>query len=59
MPDFRKEEDRLKWEGDDLTPFWGYDGTPPSIQCCTDANYKPTEEMYQWFRETHAKVKED
>ncbi len=31
IPDFRKEEDRKKYESDTLSPFWGSDGTPPSI----------------------------
>ena len=50
IPDFRSEEDRAKWENDTITPFWGSDGTPPSIQCGSDPNFQPTEEQFRAFR---------
>ena len=31
IPDFSKEADRKKYENDTISPFWGSDGTPPSI----------------------------
>lgn len=31
IPDFRKEEDREKYENARLTPFYSSDGTAPSI----------------------------
>ncbi|MBE6631299.1 MAG: Gfo/Idh/MocA family oxidoreductase [Ruminococcaceae bacterium] len=31
LPDFRKEEERLKYENDRLTPFYGADGSEPTI----------------------------
>ena len=31
IPDFRREEDRVKYENDTLSPFYHSDGTPPSI----------------------------
>ena len=31
IPDFRKEEDRKKYENDTLTPFYGSDGSVPTI----------------------------
>lgn len=33
IPDFRKEEDRKKFESDTLTPFWGTDGSEPTLPC--------------------------
>ena len=33
IPDFTKEEDRLKYENDYETPFYGTDGSKPTIPC--------------------------
>lgn len=33
IPDFRKEEDRVKFENDHATPFYGSDGSEPNIPC--------------------------
>ncbi len=33
IPDFRKEEDRKKYENDFDTPFYGSDGQEPTIRC--------------------------
>lgn len=33
IPDFRKEEDRIKFENDHDTPFYGSDGSEPNIPC--------------------------
>jgi len=33
VPDFRKEEDRVKFENDRETPFYGSDGSEPTIPC--------------------------
>lgn len=33
IPDFRKEEDRKKYETDQETPFWGTDGSAPTLPC--------------------------
>ncbi|MBQ1956022.1 MAG: hypothetical protein II350_09845, partial [Clostridia bacterium] len=35
IPDFRKEEDRAKYENDRLSPFYGADGSEPTIACCS------------------------
>lgn len=43
IPDFRKEEDRKLYENDYETPFWGEDGSAPTMPCCTNPDYKPTE----------------
>lgn len=33
VPDFRKEEDRIKFENDHDTPFYGSNGSEPTIPC--------------------------
>lgn len=33
VPDFRREEDRVKYENDRETPFYGSDGSKPTIPC--------------------------
>ena len=39
IPDFRKEEDRVRYENDTASPFWGTDGTPPSLPASRMADY--------------------
>ena len=51
IPDFRKEEDRLLWENDDLTPFWGDDGSAPTLPCCSHPEHRPTERQMQLYLE--------
>ena len=38
VPDFRKEEDRVKYENDWDTPFYGSDGSVPTIRAAADEN---------------------
>ena len=35
IPDFRREEYRKKYENDTLSPFYGTDGSKPTIECCS------------------------
>ena len=42
VPDFRNEEDRAKYENDELTPFYGKNGEAPTIPACSDVNYVPS-----------------
>ncbi|MBE6731815.1 MAG: Gfo/Idh/MocA family oxidoreductase [Ruminococcaceae bacterium] len=51
IPDFRKEEDRIKWENDRLTPVPGTDGSKPNIPCCSVVDHKPTEEQIKGYKE--------
>jgi len=51
IPDFRKEEDRKLYENDDLTPFWGDDGSAPTLPCCSNPDYKPTERQMELYFE--------
>ena len=39
IPDFRKEEDRVKYENDTLSPFYGTDGTEPTIAATNRPDY--------------------
>lgn len=45
IPDFRKEEDRIKYENDSLTPFIGENDEEPTLPCCSHTDYKPTDEQ--------------
>ena len=40
IPDFRKEEDRVKYENDRLSPFYGPNREEPTIACCSHENSK-------------------
>ena len=51
IPDFRKEEDRVKYENDRLSPYYGTDGTEPTLPCCSHTDFKPTEKQVQLYRE--------
>ncbi len=50
IPDFRKEEDRKLWENDTLTPFWGKNGEEPTVPCCSDPDYKPSEKKLEAYK---------
>jgi len=51
IPDFHREEDRIKYENDRETPFFGSDGSLPTLPCSSHPEYKPTEEMVERFRQ--------
>ncbi|MBQ2968587.1 MAG: Gfo/Idh/MocA family oxidoreductase [Clostridia bacterium] len=51
IPDFREETWCKMYENDRLSPFYGTDGTEPSIPCCTHPAFKPTEEQVHLFNE--------
>lgn len=51
IPDFHLEECRKEYENDRLTPFYGTDGSEPTIPCCSKTDYKPTEEQLQGYYE--------
>jgi len=50
IPDFKNEEDRKKYENDNLTPFWSSDGVPPSIPCTVYEGGEPTEKRINNFK---------
>ena len=35
IPDFHREEDRVKYEKDNISPFWGPNGEKPTIAACS------------------------
>ena len=51
IPDFHTEASRIKYENDRLSPFYGEDGSEPTIPCCSHPDYKPTEEQLKKFDE--------
>jgi hypothetical protein len=52
IPDFTKEEDKELYKNDRLSPFYGSDGSAPTIPCCSDPNYKPTEKQMNLYLES-------
>jgi hypothetical protein len=50
IPDFKNEEDCLKYEGDYESPFYYSDGRKPTIPCCSKQDFKPTEAQVKCFR---------
>jgi len=48
IPDFRLEEDRVKYENDRKSPFYGAEDPIP---CCTHPDYKPSEEQLRKYKE--------
>jgi hypothetical protein len=51
IPDFRNEDERVKYENDNDTPFYYSDGRKPTIPCCSHPDYAPTEEQLRRFDE--------
>ncbi len=51
IPDFHKEDWRKKYENDRLSPYYGTDGSEPTIPCCSNPDYKPTDEQLRLYDE--------
>ena len=51
IPDFHREECRVQYENDRLTPFYGSDGSEPNIPCCSVPDYRPSEKQMALYRE--------
>jgi hypothetical protein len=51
IPDFKIEQMRKQYEDDRLTPFYGTDGSVPTIPCCSNGDYKPNEEQIKSYME--------
>jgi hypothetical protein len=47
IPDFHLEECRQQYENDRLTPFYGADGSEPTLPCCSHPDYAPTERQQE------------
>jgi predicted dehydrogenase len=52
IPDFRREEDRERYENDTLTPFYGSDGSEPTLPCCSN----PAHEVKPEWREDYRRI---
>jgi hypothetical protein len=51
IPDFHLEENRKKYENDFLSPFWGADGSAPTLPCCSHPDYRPSERQMELYFE--------
>ncbi|MBQ8311403.1 MAG: Gfo/Idh/MocA family oxidoreductase [Clostridia bacterium] len=51
IPDFTKEEDCKQYENDRETPFYGTDGSEPTVPCCSHPDFKPTEKQVELYHE--------
>jgi len=51
IPDFRKEEDRVKYEDDHISPFYYSDGREPNIPCSSHPGYHPSEKQFNNYLE--------
>ena len=51
IPDFRNEDACKMYEDDYLTPFWGDDGSAPTLPCCSRPDYKPTDRQMELYFE--------
>lgn len=51
IPDFTKEEDCKQYENDRATPFFGADGSKPTLPCCSHPEFRPTETQVSLFKQ--------
>jgi len=51
IPDFTKEEDCKLYENDRLSPYYGEDGSAPTIPCCSHTDYMPTEKQVALYKQ--------
>ena len=57
IPDFHKEADRVKYENDYITPFYGSDGSEPTIRSTNHPEFCLTPEKMALYDERIAEVK--
>lgn len=50
IPDYHFEEERVKWESDRLSPFYGADGSEPTLPVCSHPDFKPTDKQMELYR---------
>lgn len=50
IPDFKDENERIKYQNDTLSPFYYEDGTKPSIPCCSHPDYKPLDSQLEAYK---------
>ena len=51
IPDFIEEKWCNMYENDRLTPFYGTDGSEPTLPCCSVTDFAPTETQIKLYRE--------
>ena len=51
IPDFHTESARKAWENDHASPFWGSDGTAPTLPCSSHTEFRPTDTQVRLFHE--------
>lgn len=51
IPDFRTEEARVQYENDRETPFYGTDGSQPTVPCCSHTDFALLESQVAACRE--------
>jgi hypothetical protein len=56
IPDFRREEDRVKYENDHIAPFWGPNGERPTIVACSHGDIDFTDEEITAHEQRLAKI---
>lgn len=49
IPDFRREEDRVKYENDYLSPFWGPNGEEPTLRASSRPEDHPSAEKMEAY----------
>ena len=59
IPDFHNEEDRIKYENDRLSPFFGSDGSKPTIACESHKNSRTYEESDEIYKSVIDSMKEE
>ena len=56
IPDFHKEEDRVKYENDTMSPFWGKDGSEPTIRVTSNPDFCITQEEMDAYDRKMAEI---
>lgn len=51
IPDFDNDEDCAKYESDRLSPFYGADGSAPTLPCCSKMDFAPTEAQMKLYKD--------
>ena len=56
IPDFHKEEDRVRYENDHISPFWGPDGSEPTIRATSNPDFSVTPEEMDVYDRKMAEI---
>lgn len=58
IPDFRNEADCKQYENDRLSPFYGTNGTKPTLPVCSHPDFAPSSQQVKLFKEQVMGIKE-